>query len=757
MTDTTAKGVEVPASGTIPYHPRAAMQDSALAMGRDVVRALVEMITNASDSYSRLERRGITVDGLVEVAAERVRSGEYNRIIVRDQAEGMRRAAVEERILQAGARTSEVGDRGVQGRGAKDIAFFGKARYESIKDGWYAHVLIDGGLRYEDLYERPATPEDYERLGMQASGNGTQVTLNIRRRQHSVPRHDNLARRLSQNVQLRAIMMGDTRFVTLADLGRADVVPETLRYLPPSDRTMVKSVDVSIDGVPEATGSLVIYKCAEPLEDDRTMDRHSGVVVDDGSGIHEATYFALEGRAGALSFSGWLRCPYIRTLQDRYDDAIAADKPTDDPNNPIPIIARTRTGLSRDHPFTSKLAAFVEKHLRPLVDEEETQQAQRAGQVTEDTRRRLRQVAKDLGVKLAEVMKRLEVEYRPEGGEDSPTQTPLKLRVVPPSVYLLPEAQQTFSVHAWPEAWGDDLPEPWTATVAIADEGVATLSATEVQLEPDPRETRRRRGVFQVTAGTIEDATLIEVRLSGSSEIVEVEVAAEDTATPPTPTRLTFSQATYRAHPSKPKTLVLMAPVESVAHAGTAAAMLTTTDEEIRVPESVALELRDAGDGRRWYETEVTVVVATAASGRVRAALGDEAAVCQVSAAEAKGHLAFDIDPRDELPRYGSQGRADWSWPKGVRTLRIFARHPSLSPYFGEHLSNQGSREARIMLAEVVANELAMWTLTEADGKAAGGLSRDAHTYSSRLKEIATEYLTVAHRSLVPEMTGTLS
>ena len=207
MTDTTAKGVEVPASGTIPYHPRAAMQDSALAMGRDVVRALVEMITNASDSYSRLERRGIAVDGLVEVAAERVRSGEYNRIIVRDHAEGMRRAAVEERILQAGARTSEVGDRGVQGRGAKDIAFFGKARYESIKDGWYAHVLIDGGLRYDDLYERPAMPQDYERLGMQASGNGTQVTLYIRRRQHSVPRHDNLARRLSQNVQLRAIMM----------------------------------------------------------------------------------------------------------------------------------------------------------------------------------------------------------------------------------------------------------------------------------------------------------------------------------------------------------------------------------------------------------------------------------------------------------------------------------------------------------------------------------------------------------------------
>lgn len=754
MTEGMTGAADAPRSGTIPYHARAAMQDSALAMGRDVVRALVEMITNASDSYSRLERHGIQVDGTIEVAAERLRTGEYNRIIVRDHAEGLRRDDMHARILQAGARTSEVGDRGVQGRGAKDIAFFGIARYESIRDGYYAHVQIDGGLRYEELLERPATAEDYERLGVPVGGNGTQVTLHVRRRQHSIPQHANLGRRLSRNVQLRNIMTSDKRTVTLSDLVRADAVPDVLQYRPPTTLTLVKTVDVSIDGFPEAAGTLQVFKCGEPLEDDRSMERHSGVVIDDGSAIHEASYFALEGRSGALNFTGRLLCPYIRTLQDRYDDAISANKPTDDPNNPVPIIARTRAGLSRDHPFTTKLAAFVERQLRPLVEEEEAQQARQAGQVTEDTRKRLRQAARDLGAKMAEVMKRLEIEYKPDGGEEGPTLTPVKLRVVPPSVYLLPEAQQTFSVHSWPEAWGDDLPDVWTATVFLADPGVATLSATEVQLEPDPREPRRRRGVFQLTAGTIEDATLVEVRLGGTSEIVEVEVAAEDAAPPPTPTRLMFSHAAYRARLNTPKMLVLMAPVQSVERAATVDVRLTTTHEDIRVPTSVELELRDAGDGRRWYEAEVGAVVAAATNGRVRAALGDEAAVCQISSAEDKGRLGFDFDPRDELPRYASQGRADWTWPKGVRTLRIFARHPSLLPYFGERLRNQESREARIMMAEVIANELALWTLAEADVKAAGGLSRDAQTYRSRLKETATEYLITAHRSLVPEMAG---
>lgn len=751
MSDMATHAPESPSSGNIPYHARAAMQDSAQAMGRDVVRALVEMVTNASDSYSRLERRSAAVDGVIEIAADRVRTGEYNLIIVRDHAEGMRRTDMESRILQAGARTSEAGDRGVQGRGAKDIAFFGRATYESIRDGWYAHVVIDGGLRFDELGERPATPDDRLRLGLAPTGSGTTVTLSVRRRQHSIPRHDNLARRLSRNVQLRGIMTSDARTVTLTDLGRSGTVPQRLGYAPPADLTIVRSVSVAIDDAPAAGGTLVISSSAEPFEDDRTMDRHGGIVIDDGSGIHEATYFALEGRPGALRFAGVLTCPYIRELQDRYDEAVVAGRGTDDPANPVPIITRTRTGLSRDHPFTAALAAFVEAQLRPLVEEEEAAQAQRAGQMTDDTRRRLRQVARDLGTRMADVMKRLEVEYRPEGGEGGPSANPVRLRVVPPSVYLLPEASQTFSVHAWPEAWGDESPESWAAAITVADESVVTVSATEVLLEPDPREPRRRRAAFAVTAGTIEDATLVEVRLGATSEIVEVEVVTEDTTAPAAPTRLMFSQASCRAHPGKPKTLVLMAPVESVERAGTADAHLTTTHADISVPDVVTLELRDAGDGRSWYEKELAVIVASAVSGRVRAALGSQAAVCTVTPAEESGRLPFNIAVLDDPPRYASQGRADWSLPKGELTLRVFARHSSLAPYFGEGLANQSSREARIMLAEVVANELANRTLQEADRRTGGSLARDAFTYSARLKEIATAYLTVAHATLVPE------
>ena len=83
MTDAVSMPAPPPSSGTIAYSARAAMQDSSLAMGRDVVRALIEMITNASDSYGRLERRGVAVDGIIHIEVERVRSGDFNRIMAR--------------------------------------------------------------------------------------------------------------------------------------------------------------------------------------------------------------------------------------------------------------------------------------------------------------------------------------------------------------------------------------------------------------------------------------------------------------------------------------------------------------------------------------------------------------------------------------------------------------------------------------------------------------------------------------------------
>lgn len=60
----------------------------------------------------------------------------------------------------------------------------------------------------------------------------------------------------------------------------------------------------------------------------------------------------------------------------------------------------------------------------------------------------------------------------------------------------------------------------------------------------------------------------------------------------------------------------------------------------------------------------------------------------------------------------------------------------------------------RMLIAEILASEIALFALGEADKQARGELSRDAETYSFKFRELTSTFLTVAHRVLVPEMSG---
>src|SRR5487761_357570 len=286
--------LELPVHGRIPYGERGALQDAALAMGKDVVRGLVEAITNASDSYGRLERRGTdTGDGRIDVLVERRREG-MSRIVVRDHAEGLLGEDILYRVLQSGERRSESGDRGFMGRGAKDAAYFGGTTFESIKDGMFATAHVTPVLNWDDLRARVAAPTDYRRLGLAPGSNGTQVTILVDRSRFSIPRHDGLVRRLSRDVQLRNIVASTRRKLTLADLNRPDRPATTVTFTFPIAWTEVARVPLRIPDYPEATAELEIRRCAEPLEDDRGPERISGFVLEDGTAVHESTYFGME-------------------------------------------------------------------------------------------------------------------------------------------------------------------------------------------------------------------------------------------------------------------------------------------------------------------------------------------------------------------------------------------------------------------------------------------------------------------------------
>src|SRR3990172_6486878 len=78
------------------YHDRFALQQADQAIRKDAVRALVELITNANDSYHRLEDRGGESSGLIIIEINRRRNDSVLR--VRDYAEGMTGATMNDQV-----------------------------------------------------------------------------------------------------------------------------------------------------------------------------------------------------------------------------------------------------------------------------------------------------------------------------------------------------------------------------------------------------------------------------------------------------------------------------------------------------------------------------------------------------------------------------------------------------------------------------------------------------------------------------------
>ena len=108
--------------GIIEVDPRHTIRRMKTGMQGDVIRALVELMTNSDDSYIRMEENREIEEGKIEI--EYVKYANLGYFAVRDHAEGMTTEDVCNNFKRYGASTSglKVGKkvRGYFGQGAKD-------------------------------------------------------------------------------------------------------------------------------------------------------------------------------------------------------------------------------------------------------------------------------------------------------------------------------------------------------------------------------------------------------------------------------------------------------------------------------------------------------------------------------------------------------------------------------------------------------------------------------------------------------------
>ena len=327
-----------------------------------IEKALVELVTNCDDSYSKLEQAGVKVSGSVVISYERHDTGAI--LTVTDQAEGMTLDRLRTILSYGGAhsRLSSGGSsgRGYFGRGLKQAVFgLGHGWIETVRDGRLSRVDLFrnelGSYVYDDQDgDRPAADRDYARLGLEVEGNGTRVTIVADNPQVSLPYFRSLVRAVSNNFYLRDITQRRQLQLLNGNLPKKHATATPLHFEEPPSELLLGPELASFVFLNQGYDFTVTVRKAAAELVLRGDERTSGLLVMSGTAVLDCQFFRYEGQIGTEYLFGTVTCPGLIAM-------LAAGRP---------VISDEREGLNLKEPFVAAFADAVSATISPIIESE---------------------------------------------------------------------------------------------------------------------------------------------------------------------------------------------------------------------------------------------------------------------------------------------------------------------------------------------------------------------------------------------------
>lgn len=344
--------------GIIEADPRHTARRIRTAMQGNAIRALVELITNADDSYIRLEDGKKAHKGVIEVLYKK--DGYCGLFAVRDYAEGMSIEDVRNSFKKYGAATSGMktgkGVRGYFGQGAKDaLASMVDGKICTFKNGKFVEcgLFIENGKpMYEISDAIPVTPDLRNTHIIDANGTIAYFMADPQKTGR-VPQLSTVHEELANNYLLRKIMTNPRRKVLLLDEdgGKA----RRLRYqMPGGKEILIDDFHVSYGNYGDFPIHISIWRAERELT--QTGDDRVGglLLVDDEDTVLGISLFKYDNEPLAARFFGEVRIGRFRELLEREET----------------VLSEERDGLVARHPFCQKLIPEIEKRIEGKVKEE---------------------------------------------------------------------------------------------------------------------------------------------------------------------------------------------------------------------------------------------------------------------------------------------------------------------------------------------------------------------------------------------------
>lgn len=711
---------------------------------RDVYDALVELVTNCDDSYHDIGRQG----GPILIEVEHRRKLGNSLLIVRDRAGGMTLDDMQRKIRKVGEKTSQRGDRGFMGRGAKDCAVLGALTFESIKDGHFHKCQVTSALDFVPFRPSMSASETIrEQLGI-PRGTGTVVTLEtiagIR-----VPKYQTLLEQLPRHYALRDVLdcASETRAL-LRNLNEPESKPEPLICTLPAGEIVFDS-DFEVPGY-GMVAHLTIWRAGERLQDpaDKRF-RRTGILIKGKRAIHECTFFTpeFEQEPACENYFGKLACPAIDDLCDGFDARRARGEPHPDGNPAFLLDPNRQYGLRREHPFTRALFQRPIDELRSLVEKEREARRREQRQIENaQTEERLRRLAEAASKFMREKLEEME-QFAPVEPSQQEAFVKTGVLLAPRYAKILVGEQKSFYFKALRR---DFTVTSGTARVVCTDPNV-DVAGSEFPLVVEPADEKVLRGTFSVEGKGPTESACIQVTYSDYPPAQAELVVIAGLENIDLPGGLAFDHKHYTVKEGTKKEIALRAQYPDVVGEKSLATVSSTESSDVPVRSTSYLE---PVLGTNYAEGGVVVYGRRlGASATITAEVNGRKATTQVTVVQKEKEppaveLKFEFVPYE----LGQSYRATWDRER-PNVLLISAKHESISRYLGEESDNYSGQDTphfRALLSEIIADNVCRKIIQER-ARTNRLEFEDVETFYLHHNRLMKEFTPVAHRIQVSD------
>ena len=345
--------------------------------GIDLAQIIPELVTNADAAIAvsgrqrgRIELRFATSDpafarrwrtAMKDVGVPALLDWKHE-LICADDGEGLDAEDVDRRLGALGVAPEHSGQRGLFGRGLRDVWLAqGAGRIQGIRAGravesWFFPSANDEPYTFIHMIDEEATPAIRREFGIERDG--TRVTVPLAERR--LPPNQRLRSLVANLVQLRPVIEDPDRELYLEVPGEPLALVGFTSPDPDPDRPVLFDDRIRVSrGV---MAHVVVRRAAQPIPAAPSRaTRRGGLLVRSGRAAHETTLAGLEGHPGARHLYGEVYCDAIETVQRKAIDSPRAEV----------AVRVDRSGLNDSHPLVKRLYAAVEQVLRPIVQDEE--------------------------------------------------------------------------------------------------------------------------------------------------------------------------------------------------------------------------------------------------------------------------------------------------------------------------------------------------------------------------------------------------